>query len=103
MERAVDLDPKVHLVLIPFETLHSIYIAPASGPSGLTTTGFESRITDLYHGKKLSGTKWLVGSSTGALRFMALVGSLVSRERNLTEELMEHYCKMWYKHGVGVA
>ncbi|KNC99759.1 uncharacterized protein SPPG_09257 [Spizellomyces punctatus DAOM BR117] len=77
----------------------SIYIAPASGPSGLTTTGFESRIKNLYAKSKLSGTKWLVGSSTGAMRFMALIGSLVSTERNLTEELMKHYCWMQYNAG----
>ncbi|KAI9095562.1 hypothetical protein DFS34DRAFT_183042 [Phlyctochytrium arcticum] len=76
-----------------------IFVAPASGPSGLVTTGFEARLKALHTKGQLNGPKWLVGSSTGAMRFLALIGSIAFPEINLTEELMRHYCWMMYKDG----
>eukprot|EP00842_Homolaphlyctis_polyrhiza_P001669 jgi/Hompol1/2502/HPOL_006024-RA len=75
-----------------------IFVGPAAGPRAFVSAGFEKRLKNLILQNKLTGVKWLVGGSTGALRFMAFVNSLVSN-RNLTWELKEHYCGMYYKKG----
>ncbi|KAI8925349.1 hypothetical protein BC831DRAFT_461281 [Entophlyctis helioformis] len=75
-----------------------VFIAPAAGPRAFVSAGFEKRLKSLLKNDQISSVKWLVGGSTGALRFMAFVNSLVSN-RNLTWELKEHYVRMYYKTG----
>ncbi|RKO89015.1 hypothetical protein BDK51DRAFT_51622 [Blyttiomyces helicus] len=77
----------------------AVFFAPASGPRSLVTLGFDRRLKHLVQSDALTSKKWLVGSSTGALRFAALLGSLVTGE-NLTRELKNQYCRMHYKDGV---
>ncbi|KAH6588079.1 hypothetical protein BASA50_010941 [Batrachochytrium salamandrivorans] len=76
----------------------SVFVGPAAGPRAFVSAGFERQLKQLLNSNKIVGTKWLVGGSTGALRFMAFVSSLVTN-RDLTAELKEHYCQMYYKQG----
>ncbi|KAJ1561115.1 hypothetical protein HK096_005937 [Nowakowskiella sp. JEL0078] len=52
----------------------------------------------LYRKQRLHGTKWFIGASTGALRFVAFISSILSK-RNHTRELKEHFCNMVYHYG----
>ncbi|KAJ3098483.1 hypothetical protein HDU97_003982 [Phlyctochytrium planicorne] len=75
-----------------------IFFGPASGPRCFATVGFEAHMKDLVARGLISSPKWLVGASTSALRFMALLSSLANG-KDVTSELKEMYCEMYYKTG----
>ncbi|KAL2917865.1 hypothetical protein HK105_202738 [Polyrhizophydium stewartii] len=75
-----------------------IFVGPAAGPRAFVSAGFEKRLKRLLANGRITEQTWLVGGSTGALRFTALLSGLASG-RNLTWELKEHYCNMYYKKG----
>ncbi|KAI9347998.1 hypothetical protein DFJ73DRAFT_836164 [Zopfochytrium polystomum] len=75
-----------------------VFFGPASGPRGFATCGFERELCALAREGKLSNEKWLAGASTGALRFVALITSLVS-EADASDQLKEHFCEMTYRIG----
>ncbi|KAI8823648.1 uncharacterized protein EV422DRAFT_521848 [Fimicolochytrium jonesii] len=74
------------------------FLLPASGPAGVTTLGFESRMRELHNENKLHGKKWLVGASMGAIRNLALISSFISG-KNVTNDLLAQLCYMHYVHG----
>ncbi|ORY39545.1 hypothetical protein BCR33DRAFT_720005 [Rhizoclosmatium globosum] len=75
-----------------------VFFGPASGPRSFVTSGFEQRLKTMVQEERLSGEKWLVGGSTGALRFMAFLTSLTD-ESDATKSLLDQYCHMYYKPG----
>lgn len=83
----------------------AIIAAPATGPRAFITMGFDLHFADLALAGRLTGTKWLLGASTGALRFSALLaasacGSNGDRSAaSLTEQLRDHFMGMTYRHG----
>ncbi|KAJ3043556.1 hypothetical protein HDV00_004656 [Rhizophlyctis rosea] len=94
-----------------------VYVAPASGPTGFVTMGFEKRFRTLAKDGRITGEKWFVGSSTGALRWTALLSDIVERDRrgpkrvvstslsnpysnqDRSDQLAEQYMDMTYKDG----
>lgn len=73
------------------------YIAPASGPKSFVTMGFEERFT-AHHNDSVTSPKWFIGASTGALRFISLITTIVTHNDAITG-LVEQYCDMVYKRG----
>mmetsp|Transcript_30529 Transcript_30529/g.67662 ORF Transcript_30529/g.67662 Transcript_30529/m.67662 type:complete len:412 (+) Transcript_30529:154-1389(+) len=76
----------------------SVYAGGASGPRSFVTMGFDKQFSKLVDSGAITGDKWLLGGSTAALRFCALISGLISR-KNISYELKEHFAKMVYKPG----
>ncbi|KAJ3111660.1 hypothetical protein HK098_008367 [Nowakowskiella sp. JEL0407] len=76
----------------------NVFFGPATGPRGFASCGFEKTIKQLHSQKQLSSPKWLIGGSTAALRFLAIVSSIISK-RNINHEMKEHFCEMMYQRG----
>ena len=75
-----------------------VYSAPASGPRGFVTMGFDNAFFEMVKQNKIKSTKWFVGGSTAALRFCCLISSIVEN-KNLTDSMREHFTEMTYKQG----
>jgi hypothetical protein len=67
------------------------FILPAAGPKAFVSSGWEYNLKTI----PISSPKWLVGGSTGAIRSFAFISGLVRKE-NLTKELKNIYCDMYY-------
>jgi hypothetical protein len=78
-----------------------IFVAPASGPRGMTTMGFDEQFAKKYVSSNHPHTqesRWFVGGSTAALRFVALIASVCSG-KNYTRRLQEYFTEMTYRKG----
>lgn len=78
-----------------------IFIAPASGPRGFITMGFDESFVKLYRQTPSifsNKNRWFVGGSTAALRFVALISSIVSGN-NHSRMLQECFTDMTYRDG----
>jgi hypothetical protein len=74
------------------------FSAPASGPRGFVTMGFDHHFVDMASSGNVKGHKWFLGGSTAALRFVALIASIVSSS-DKTSVLKEHFTEMTYNKG----
>ena len=81
---------------------------PASGPRGYLNCGFEHEFESIYFNRGVSSEKWLCGASFAALRFVALLATISSRESkrstcsnrlNYTDELIREFADMRYREG----
>lgn len=84
----------------------SIFAAPATGPRGFCTMGFDADLGRRASTGSLTGVKWLLGASTGALRFSALLAGTCChaaddgpRPASPTESLRDGFLQMLYKAG----
>ncbi|KAJ3294053.1 hypothetical protein HK104_003966 [Borealophlyctis nickersoniae] len=85
----------------------TMYVAPASGPTGFVTMGFEKRFREAFAAGEVEDgvERWFVGASTGALRFTALVADLAEdpkgkkQAKDRTDALADHFIFMTYKYG----
>ncbi|KAI8810977.1 hypothetical protein BJ742DRAFT_799390 [Cladochytrium replicatum] len=99
--------PSAHLRTNPTEQLRlqrqgldyfNVFFGPASGPRIFTTCGFEKAVRAAWSQGRFRDEKWLVGASASSLRFAALIASIATN-RNITNQIKEHFCEMMYKHG----
>ena len=75
-----------------------VFIAPASGPRAAVTMGMNRYLIELAEQDSGPDPRWLIGGSTGALRFVALISSILTGEAK-DHDLVDHYCTMYYKPG----
>jgi hypothetical protein len=68
------------------------------GPMSYITVGFDRHL--VKRASELTGDKWLMGSSTAALRAMAVVNSIVSG-RNVIDEVLHKYVTLKYRPWYG--
>ncbi len=71
------------------------FVFPATGPRGLCTMGFDHRVVKEWHPDK---RRWLFGGSTGALRLLAILTSLLTGEDNV-QRLEDDYINLTYRYG----
>ena len=74
------------------------FFLPAAGPKAFISSGFEASLSESYHNNDIKSEKWLIGGSTGGMRSLAFVSSLLL-DQDLTSKMKDHYCEMYYKHG----
>ena len=77
----------------------SVYIAPADGPRGFVMMGFDIQFVELAHTGHISGSKWFLGGSTAAMRFCAIISSVISGDSSITNSIKEHFVQMTYRDG----
>ncbi|KAI8910916.1 hypothetical protein EDD86DRAFT_203918 [Gorgonomyces haynaldii] len=75
-----------------------VFVSPASGPRFLASAGFSQQFVQLYESNQIHGEKWFIGGSTGALRHVALIASLVNGQ-DMVAKLRDCYVGMDYKEG----
>lgn len=93
-------NPCKNLVSYPAHSLDdfTVYAAPASGPRGFVTMGFDHQFVHLARSGLIAGSKWFVGGSTAAMRFCAIVSSLLSGSDNISA-IKDHFIEMTYRSG----
>lgn len=75
------------------------YIGPSTGPRYLCTAGFEHALYDAAFEDRLTGEKWLVGGSMGALRFLCFLKCLICENKAFLKQLQSEFTSMIYtKH-----
>jgi hypothetical protein len=74
------------------------FFLPAAGPRAFVSSGFEASLASSYLSNNIKSEKWLIGGSTGGLRALAFVNSLLLKQ-DLACKIKDHYCEMYYKHG----
>ncbi|GAX77907.1 hypothetical protein CEUSTIGMA_g5349.t1 [Chlamydomonas eustigma] len=79
--------------------IFDVFAAGASGPRSFATLGFDLHLTQLIKSGTLIGERWLLGGSTAALRFCAILSSSIMHGESLTVELKEHFMSMVYREG----
>lgn len=86
-------------MMLPFSPdKFTVFAAPASGPRGFTTMGFDTAFFQMAIDSKIHGNKWFLGGSTAALRFCCLISSIIVNH-NLSNSMREHFTDMTYKAG----
>jgi hypothetical protein len=75
-----------------------VIVSPASGPRWSVTAGFDNLFKHLLASDVLDQEMWLVGGSTGALRSIGIISSIITGS-DKAHELHQHYCDMYYKPG----
>jgi hypothetical protein len=93
---------KKHLKLLKRHGLNyfKYYVLPAAGPKAFVSSGFEYQLKSLHAKGKITGKKWFIGGSTGALRACAFLSGLLTG-KDLTKEIKDTYCKMHYDESKG--
>jgi hypothetical protein len=75
-----------------------VFVAPPSGPSVFATMGFDQQLRWLAREGGITGEKWLVGGSAGAMRFLSLITAIVSGE-DCSERFVRQFTAMNYRFG----
>ena len=75
----------------PTDLDFDVYVGPSTASKFLSTIGFDYMLVNSRPKK----VKWLVGGSMGALRFVAVIASMVSGKDYITV-LIDHICNMTY-------
>lgn len=69
----------------------------------MITSGFETQFSKMYASDQITGKKWFVGASTGALRSIALLSTIIKQQKdpsfNATKNILKQFCDMVYKPG----
>lgn len=81
----------------------NVYMFQASGPRSFCTIGFEYHMLPIFQSILSSDTavtqkKWLLSGSTGALRSIAIISTLITGNDHV-KLLEDHYISMTYKYG----
>ena len=100
--------PATNAPPLPFSLNNfNVYSAPASGPRGFATAGFDDAFLEMVQknpfemAQKIQdtkNTKWFVGGSTAALRFCCLISSII-KNTNRIHSMREHFIEMTYRPG----
>ncbi len=78
---------------------YRVFVSPAAGPGCFVTAGFDEQFIQLYQTNQLdTNARWFVGGSSGALRFTALITSVLSGV-NHVRQFQEYFTHMYYRDG----
>lgn len=72
---------------------YRIIVAPASGPRGIITMGFDRQFVNEY---RPGQSRWLIGGSTAALRFVAVIATLLSGV-DRSKQLQQFFTNISYR------